>query len=72
MTQLQREVAHYCEYWPPGEPHPCHQPADLVLVRPKGELLRFTCSAHLSVWANLIQGEYFVLDCVECERKDGG
>jgi hypothetical protein len=62
MTALRRDLADYCEYLPEGSHRPCYALASLVLVRPTGETLRFTCAEHAPAWASRIQGRYLVLE----------
>lgn len=69
MTEVQRELADYCEYLPDGSRQPCYAPAALVLVRPTGDVLRFTCADHLPAWATRIQGRYLVLERDEQEAR---
>jgi hypothetical protein len=72
MADLQNELADYCEWWPLGEARPCYAPAGLVLVRPSGETLRFTCAEHLPAWATRIRGTYLVLERAEWEAQGAG
>jgi len=67
-----QELADYCEYLPDGSYQPCYAPAGLVLVRPGGETLRFTCAEHLPAWADRIQGRYLVLERDEWEARGAG
>ena len=62
MTEAQRTLADYCQYLPDGSRQPCYAPASLVLVRPGGATLRFTCREHLPAWATRIHGRYLVLE----------
>ena len=39
-------LADFCEWLPDGSGQPCYAPAALVLVRPSGHTLRFTCAEH--------------------------
>ena len=71
-TGAQRSLAHFCEWWPLGERRPCYAPASLVLVRPNGETLRFTCAAHREGWATRIRGPYLVLERDEWEARGRG
>jgi hypothetical protein len=36
MTQLQRELGDYCQWWPEGTRRPCYAPASVVLLRRSG------------------------------------
>jgi hypothetical protein len=72
MTQPQRDLADYCEYLKDNTRRPCYAPASLVLVRPSGETLRFTCGEHLPAWAARVRGPYSVLDRAEWEPRDCG
>jgi hypothetical protein len=72
MTQPQRELADYCEWWLEDIRRPCHAPASLVLVRPSGETLGFTCAEHAPAWAGRIQGRYLMLDRAEWEARGSG
>jgi hypothetical protein len=49
-----------------------YAPAGLVLVRPSGETLRFTCAEYLPGLANQIQGKYRVLERAEWEAQGAG
>ena len=71
-TTPRPELADYCEYLPDGSRRPCYAPAALVLVRPNGEALRFTCAEHLPPWATRIRGRYLVLERGEWERRSRG
>jgi hypothetical protein len=71
-TERRRTLADYCEWWPLGELRPCYAPATLVLVRPSGETLTFSCAAHRDGWAARIQGRYLVLERDEWEASGGG
>ena len=51
-----RTLADFCQWWPEGERRPCYSPAELVLVRPSGETLGFTCAEHAPAWAGRIHG----------------
>jgi hypothetical protein len=62
MTEAQRTLADNCEYLPDGSRQPCYAPAGLVLVRPTGLTLRFSCAEHLPAWATRIRGAYIVLE----------
>ena len=61
-TETQRGLADYCGWWPLGERRPCYAPASLVLVRPNGETLDFSCAEHRDAWAARIRGAYLVLE----------
>jgi hypothetical protein len=56
MTEAQHDLADYGEYLSDGSRRPCYAPAGLVVVRPNGEALRFSCADHLPAWATRIQG----------------
>jgi hypothetical protein len=71
-AEAQRDLAGYCEYLPDGSRQPCYAQASLVLVRPSGETLRFTCREHLPAWATRIQGRYLVLERDEWEARGAG
>jgi len=71
-TDPQPTLADFCQWWPEGERRPCYAPAALVLVRPSGDTLRFTCAEHLPVWGSRIQGRYLVLERDEWEAQGGG
>jgi hypothetical protein len=71
-AQRTRDLLGYCEYLPAGGRRPCYAPAPLVLVRPDGETLRFTCADHLPAWATRIQGRYLVLERDEWEARGAG
>ena len=71
-TETHRDLADYCEYLPDGCRQPCCAPAMLVLVRPGGHTLRFSCAEHLAAWASRIQGRYLVLEWDEWEARDRG
>jgi hypothetical protein len=51
---------------------PCYAPASLVLVRPSGETLAFSCADHLPAWASRIQGRYLVLEREEWKAWGAG
>jgi len=72
MTRAYDGLAAYCEWWPEAEEHPCYAPASVVLVRPSGETLRFSCIEHGPGWAARILGEYRVLDLAEWEARGAG
>ncbi len=72
MTQPQIQLADYCEYVPDGSRQPCFAPATLVLVRPSGDTLRFSCAEHLPAWASRIRGRYLVLERDEWEQSGAG
>ena len=67
-----RTLAAYCEYVPEGGRRPGYAPGSLVLVRPSGETLRFTCADHLAAWASRLQGRYLVLERAEWEARGRG
>jgi hypothetical protein len=69
---LQPELADHCEWLPDGSRRPCYAPASLVLVRPAGQTLRFTCREHLPAWASRIRGRYLVLERDEWEARGAG
>ena len=71
-TSSQRDLAGYCEWLPDGSRQPCYAPAPLVLIRPSGETLRFTCAEHLPLWAGRVQGEYSVLSREEWVARGRG
>jgi len=71
-TDPQRTLADFCEWLPDGSHRPCYAPAALVLVRPSGERLRFTCADHLPAWAARIQGPYLVLERDEWVARGRG
>jgi hypothetical protein len=71
-TEPSRELADFCEYLPDGSRRPCYAPAALVLVRPSGETLGFSCGAHLTGWAGRIRGAYLVLERDEWEARGAG
>jgi len=70
--QHQPDLADFCEWWPLGEQRPCYAPAGLVVVRPSGQALRFSCDAHREGGAARIQGEYLVLERTDWEAQGGG
>jgi hypothetical protein len=72
MNPAQRDFADYCEWWPEGTRRPCYAPASLVLVRPSGETLRFTCAEHAPAWAGRVQGRYLLLERAEWEARGRG
>jgi len=72
MTRSYAGLAAYCEWWPEGERQPCYAPASIVLVRPSGEMLRFTCMEHAPAWAARILGAYHMLDRAEWEARGAG
>ena len=67
-----RELADYCEWLPDGSRQPCYAPASLVLVRPSGDTLRFTCGEHAPAWESQIHGKYVLLERDEWEVQGGG
>jgi hypothetical protein len=66
------QLADYCEWLPDGSRRPCYAPAALVLVRPDGETLRFSCAEHRDAWAARIRGPYLVLGRDEWEARGAG
>ena len=72
MTAPDRDLSDYCQWWPIGTRRPCYAEAALVLVRPTGETLGFTCGEHLSGWAGQIHGQYLVLERDEWEARGAG
>ena len=46
---------------PEGRGSPATRRATLVLVRPGGDTLGFSCAEHRDAWAARIRGEYQVL-----------
>ena len=72
MTPPHRELPDYCEYLPDSNRQPCYAPASLVLVRPGGQTLRFSCAEHREAWASRIQGRYDVLERTEWEARGAG
>ena len=68
----QRTLADFCEYLPDGSRQPCYAPAAIVLVRPSGQTLRFTCADHLPAWATRIRVRYLVLERDEWEARGAG
>jgi len=71
-THPQPTLADYCGWLPAGCRRPCYAPASLVLVRPSGHTLRFTCVAHAPAWAGRICGRYLVLEGAEWEARGRG
>jgi hypothetical protein len=71
-AQRARDLAGYCELLPDGSRRSCYAPAPLVLVRPDGETLRFSCAEHREAWATRIQGRYLVLERDEWEARGAG
>ena len=67
-----RSLADFCEWLPESSRRPCYQPARLVLVRPSGETLGFSCAAHREAWATQIQGTCEVLERAEWEARGAG
>jgi hypothetical protein len=63
------EAADYCLWLPDGSRQPCYAPASLVLVRPSGDTLGFSCAEHRDAWATRIQGRYDVLTRGGAGRK---
>jgi hypothetical protein len=71
-TDPQRSLTDFCQWWPLGEPHPCYAQASLVLVRPSGQTLRFSCAMHRENWTGQIQGAYAVLERADWETRGAG
>jgi len=67
-----RTLADFCQWWPEGERRPCYAPARLVLVRPGGQTVGFTCAAHAGAWAGKIHGKHRVLERAEWEVHGAG
>src|SRR5690242_6483562 len=67
MTAPQRDLPDHCEWWSEDTRRPCSAPVSLVLVRPGGQALRFTCAEHWPAWASRVQGWYRVLERAEWE-----
>jgi hypothetical protein len=65
-------LADFCEWLPDGGRQPCYAQASLVLVRPTGETLGFTCAEHREAWAARILGRYLVLGWDEWEARGAG
>ena len=55
-----------------GPERPCYAPAALVLVRPSGQTVGFSCAAHAPPWAGRIHGKYRVLERAEWEAGGAG
>ena len=72
MIEPARDLADYCEYLPDGSRQPWYAQATLVLVRPVGHTLRFSCAEHLPAWASRIQGRYLVLERDEWVARGRG
>jgi hypothetical protein len=72
MTEAQRTLVDYCQYLPDGSRQRCYAQAWLVLVRPNGETLGFSCAEHLPAWATRIHGRYVVLEWDEWEARGRG
>ena len=72
MTEPQRDLADFCEWWPEDTRCPCYAQASFVLVRPSGETLGFTCTAHVPAWAGQVRGRYLVLERAEWEARGRG
>jgi hypothetical protein len=58
-TEAQPSLADCCEWLPDGGRRPCYALASLVLARPNGEDLRFSCAEHRDAWASRIRGRYW-------------
>lgn len=71
MAESPRSLADYCLWWPLGG-KPCYALAELVLVRPGGQTLGFTCAAHRDAWAEQIHGAYRMLERAEWEARGAG
>ncbi len=71
-TEARRSLADFCEYLPDGSRQPCYAPASLVLVRPGGQTVRFSCAEHREAWATRIRGRYLVLERDEWEGRGAG
>lgn len=69
---MTRDLADYCEFFLEGSRRPCYAPAGLVLVRPSGATVGFTCAAHAPAWASRIHGKYLVLERDEWEARGAG
>ena len=54
-TDAQPSLADLCQWWPMGG-QPCYASAGLVLVRPSGRTLGFTCAGHREAWAGQVHG----------------
>jgi hypothetical protein len=61
----------FCEWWPMGAT-PCYAPAEFVLVRPGGEMLRFTCALHAPAWAAQVKGLHHLLKRADWEALGSG
>ena len=72
LADPQRTLADFCQWWPEGERRPCYAQAGLVLVRPSGQTVGFTCPDHAPAWASQIQGPYRVLERDEWEARGAG
>jgi hypothetical protein len=72
MADLQRDLADYCLFLPDGSRQPCYAPAELVIVRPGGDTLAFSCAEHRDTWASRIQGRYDALARGEWEARGAG
>ena len=72
MTNPQSDLADFCQWWPEGTRRPCYASASLVLVRPTGATLGFTCAEHLPAWVSQVHGRYLVLERDEWEARGGG
>lgn len=71
-TAPQRTLPDFCEWLPEGGHQPCYAAAALVLIRPSGVTLRFSCAEHREAWAARIQGRYLVLEQEEWEARGAG
>jgi hypothetical protein len=72
MIAPQRDLADYCAWWLEDISRPCYAQASLVLVRPSGETLTFTCAEHAPMWAGHIRGRYLVLERAEWGARGCG
>jgi hypothetical protein len=71
-THPQPTLADYCEFYLEEIRRPCYAPATLVLVRPSGQTLGFTCAEHAPAWAARIRGSYRVLERGEWDAAGCG
>ena len=71
-TGPQTTLADLCLHWPEGTHRPCYQPATLVLTRPSGQTVGFSCPDHREAWAGRIHGAYVVLGRAEWEQQGNG
>ncbi len=68
-TGPQRSLADYCLFLPTGSRQVCYAQAELVVMRPGGDTLAFSCRAHETAWADTIRGKYVVLERDEWEAR---